>query len=30
MKSGKTIDAFNYACEIRPSFLLHCFIKQKQ
>ena len=30
MKRGKTIDAFNYACEILPSFLLHCFIKQKQ
>ena len=30
IKRGKTIDTFNYACEILPSFLLHLFIKQKQ
>ena len=30
VKRGKTIDAFNYACEILPAFLLHYFIKQKQ
>ena len=30
VKRGKAIDAFNYACEILPAFLLHYFIKQKQ
>ena len=30
MKRVKAIDAFNYACEILTSFLLHYFIKQKQ